>query len=151
MIHRCANCSGISGIQTFVERNREGIILENDYFIVYKHWISTDRTSLEESTKPTKVYLDILIQEIEKLKTHHFVDKNKSNYLKDFKEILKSNEATNIPDFAENYSFVVQGKYTIGITHRLHTLHPFTVYYRGDESKLWNTNFCVISDATNTM
>ena len=80
MLRRCANCPGITGLQTFLESNLEGTILENDESTVYKQWISTDRTTVEESIKPISEYLDILIQEIEKLTTHHFI-KNQSNYL----------------------------------------------------------------------
>ena len=102
MLHRCANCPGITGLQIFLESKLEGTILEND------EWISTDKTTLEESIKPISEYLDILIQEIEKLTTHHFTAKSQSNYLENLKETLKPNEAINILDFAENYSFVVQ-------------------------------------------
>ena len=76
MLHRCVNYPGITGLQTFLENKLEGTILENDESIVYKQWISTDRTTLEESIKPISEYLDILIQEIEKLTTHHFIAKN---------------------------------------------------------------------------
>ena len=52
LLHRCANCPGTTGLETFLESKPEGTILENDEFIVYKQWISTDRTTLEESIKP---------------------------------------------------------------------------------------------------
>ena len=41
MLHRCANCAGITGLQTFFESKLERTIRENDESIVYKQWIST--------------------------------------------------------------------------------------------------------------
>ena len=63
---------------------------------------------LEERVKPISELLEILVQDIDKLTTHHFIAKNQSNYLKYLKEILKPNEAIIILDFNENYSFIVQ-------------------------------------------
>ena len=62
MLHRCANCPGTTGLQTFLESKLEGTIVENDGSIVCKQWIFTDRTTLEESIKPISEYLDILIK-----------------------------------------------------------------------------------------
>ena len=72
--------------------------------------------------------------------------KNQKNYLKNLKENLKPNEAIIILDFAENCSFVVQDAVQgYHWNNSQATLHPFAVYYRGDEGQLCKTNFWIVS------
>ena len=72
----------------------------------FRNWLSTDRTALEERIMPTFDFLQKLIQEIDQLKTHHYIARNQFQYLKHLKDTLKSNQALIILDLAENYSFL---------------------------------------------
>ena len=134
MIHRCQNCTRTSALQRYIESKLEKSMLENDESVKFKQWISTDQVTIEEQIKPLSDFLDILIQEIDTLTTHHYIAKNQSNYLKHLKETLKPNEAIITLDFADNYSFIIQDAIQgYHWNNSQATLHPFVVYFREDE------------------
>ena len=147
MLHRCDNCPGISALQLFIESKLKETMLEKDESVKFKQWTSTDRVTINEEIKPLSDCSEILVEDIVKLSVHHYIARNQSNYIKHLKEIIKPNEAIITFYFAENYSFVIQ--YAVQGFHWNNsqaTLHPFVVYYRGDEDLLCNINFCVISN-----
>ena len=113
-------------------------MLEDEVIIHFKHWISTDRTTLEERTNPIAEFLEMLIQEIDQLTTHHYVARNQSNYLKHLKVTLEPKQAIIILDFAENYSFIVQDAIQgFHWNNSQATLHPFAVYYRDGDNEIF--------------
>ena len=112
----------------------------------WKGWIATIFT-LEVRTKPIAEFLEMLIQEIDQLTTHHYVTRNLSNYLKHLKVTLEPKQVVIILDLAENYSFIVQNAIQgFHWNNSQATLHPFAVYYRDSDNELCNINLCIISD-----
>ena len=137
MLHRCDNCPRKNGLQYFqykLERMEyfqyklEDANYEDEMMIHFKHWVSTDRTTLEERIMPTCDFMEKLIQEIDQLTTHHYIPEKQSQYLKHLKDTLKPNQAIIILDFAENYSFIVQDAIQgFHWNNSQATLHPFVV------------------------
>ena len=70
------------------------------------------------------------------LTEHHFIAKNQSEFLRVKKVSLKFDEAVLIPDFAENYSFVVQDcAQSYHWNNAPATIHPSVLYYLNPETK----------------
>ena len=57
---------------------------------------------------PIDEFLDVLVEKLKKLLSHHFIYKQQDNFLKNKKETLNDNECIIILDFAENYTLMVQ-------------------------------------------
>ena len=119
---------------------------ETDEVVYYKQWVTADRTTLQDCSKPLGEFLEDLVEKLDNLTSYHFIAKHQSQYLTSLKEELPANEAVLILDFAENYSFVVQDA-----AQRYHwdnsqaTLHPFVAYVQQD-GQLKHICMCVISD-----
>ena len=143
MLHRCSKCPGRNSLQEYFQCKLDSAIFD-EMMIHFKHWVSTDRTTLEERIMPTTDFLEMLIHEIDQLTTHHHIANNQSQYLKHLKDTVKPNQEIIILDFAENYSSrLIQGFHW---NNSQATLHPFAVYYKECDNKLCNINLCIISD-----
>ena len=80
-------------------------------------------------------FINLVIQQLEKLTAHSFIAKYQSNYLRESKENLEENEVIILRDFAENYSFVVQDEVQGFHWNNLQcTLHPVAVYYKNGDA-----------------
>ena len=138
-------------MQEYFQYKLEDANYENEMMMHFKHWVSTDRTTLEERIMPTCDFLEKLIQEIDQLTTHHYIARNQSQYLKHLKDTLKPNQEIVIPDFAENYSVIVQDAIQgFHWNNSQATLHPFAVYYWESDGELNNINLYIIMIASNT-
>ena len=78
--------------------------------ITYKEWQTTDRTEIITIKTDLETYIEKLITKIYKLKSHHFLTKMQSGYLKKLKENIGDEEVIILLDFAENYTFKIQDK-----------------------------------------
>ncbi len=90
-------CGSCPNIQSF---NEEFIELLENYSIdevLFKQWVSTDRSTLE-------TYCEKLVA----LRRHSFLAKKQSDYFASRKSSLKPGEILVNADFSENYSFVLQ-------------------------------------------
>jgi len=114
--------------------------------INYKQWVHTDRTTLVSLQAPLSEFLNTVCEAFDGLRSHHFVAKSQSLYLRQLKDSLSPESVIVLLDFAENYSFLiqdaVQGHHW---DNSQATLHPFAVYYRENET-LKCLSFCIISD-----
>lgn len=114
--------------------------------IIYKRWITTDRSTLITQVQSTDDFIDSLEQNMTILTKHHFIAKCQSKYLKDKKLTISQEECIVLLDFSENYTFLVQDAiqgYHWENTQA--TLHPFVVYGKNAEEFL-TVSMCVISD-----
>ena len=121
---------------------------DDDAFVEFKQWTTTDRTDLQTLRLPVDEFIELLCEKLDKITTHSFIAKAQSSYLKQLKESLTSDEAIVLGDFAENYTFVVQDE--IQSYHwckKQCSLHPIVIYFMKDS--LQESSFCVISDDLN--
>lgn len=145
MFSCCNKCPGTDAISSSLWDESE-ILSE----IRYKQWISTDRCNLVTLVKTTDEFINELKQNLIALKSHHFIAKKQSEYLKTLKETLKNNiECIALVDFSENYTFVVQDEVqSFHWTNDQATLHPFVIYYK-ENGSIKTETLCVISDCLN--
>ena len=104
---------------------------ENDIDdIVYKQWVSTDKSTLETYLSQAEQSADLFCDKLELLRPHSFFVKEQASFYATCKTTLKEGEYLVIADFSENYSFVLQdsakGFYW---NNSQATLHPFVAYY----------------------
>ena len=72
--------------------------------IEFSQWTSKDRANLTSCRENVPQFINLVIQELEKLSAHSVIAKCQSN----LEENLEENKVIILRDFAENYSFVVQ-------------------------------------------
>ncbi|KAK4872006.1 hypothetical protein RN001_016130 [Aquatica leii] len=90
MLDKCSECPGSEGLL-------EALTNEIDD-------LPEELTSITRLL-PKDEFLNHLVEEMEKLKSHNFISKIQSNYFKEFKGNLKDSECLVIGDFAENFTF----------------------------------------------
>lgn len=141
----CEYCSGFAHLQDQLKTDFEKNNVQN---IVFKQWVTVDRSNLETMTVPADSFVDKLSDELKKLTKHDFIAKEQSSFLQLLKQSIKVGEFIVQGDFAENYSFVVQDAIqSYHWTNSQAIIHPFVIYYKtAGNDKLQHTNFSVISD-----
>ncbi len=75
--------------------------------IMYKQWVSTDRSTLETHCAFVEDFVDAFCQKLELLRSHSFVSTAQSRFYADCKANLKNGEFLVTADFSENYAFVL--------------------------------------------
>ena len=76
--------------------------------IVYKQWISTDRSTLETFCVPAEQFVDIFCEKLEILRQHSFIASRQAAFYNNCKTRLHPRECLVTVDFAENYTFILQ-------------------------------------------
>ena len=76
--------------------------------IVYKRWVSTNRSTLETFCLPVEEFADSFCKKIEILCPHSFIATEQASFYASRKATLKTGEFLVTGDFSENYSFVLQ-------------------------------------------
>ena len=128
MIHRCPNCP--ENTEMLESKLYE---LTGDYddktVIEFNQWTSTDWANLISCHENVPQFINLVIEQFEKLTAHSFIAKCQSNYLRGCKENWEENEVIILGDFAKNYSFAVQDEVQGFHWNNLQcTLHPVVVY-----------------------
>ena len=116
--------------------------------VIYKKWTKVDRAEMTTVKTSSANFVNNLIIWLKKFKTHNFIAKAQSSYLKQLKNKMKAGEFIIIGDYLENYSFVTQD--AIQACHWNNaqaTIHPFVIYYKNlDDDELGHFCFSVICD-----
>lgn len=142
MFNQCSECAGSETLLDLLSNEIDEMPQE----ICFKQWVTVDRAELITQIKPTDEFLELLVENLSALKTHHFIAKIQSQYLKEVKERLTSKECVVLADFAENYTFTVQDEIqSYHWNNQQATIHPFVYYYKNDE-KICCRNLCIISN-----
>lgn len=142
-LNKCTLCPGIEKLRDRLTNLIDDQMIDT---IVYKQWISVDRTNLETLSKSADEFLDVLCDKLEKLKCHSFIASQQSAFQSELKEKLKPGEFLVICDFSENYSFVLQdAAQGFHWNNAQATIHPFVAYYK-EEGTVCNVSFAVISE-----
>lgn len=114
--------------------------------IEFRHWISTDRSTLESQRLSADEFVQIFHEKLQALLQHDFFAKAQMSFLQQKKAQLNEGEFLVVGDFAENYSFIVQDAVqSFHWNNCQATLHPFVAYYRKD-NELAHKSFVAISD-----
>ena len=75
--------------------------------IVFKQWVSVDRSTVETVTKPADEFVESYCKKLELLLPHCFIAMQQASFYKDRKSTLQSRELLVTVDFSENYSFIL--------------------------------------------
>ena len=105
MLHKCRNCPGEDGVATYL--NTLDNLIEQE-FVHFSQWTTTDRATMINCNEPIDEFIQNLAKQIFSLTTHHYITKSQSQYLKQLKQTLETDEAIVIGDFSENYTFIAQ-------------------------------------------
>ena len=147
MLRECKKCPGPEKLKTFIYSLYDEEDIDDSDEVNYKQWVHTDRTMLETITSTVGEFLDKLGDNFDQLRTHHYIARAQSAFLKCIKESITCNDLVILLDYAENYSFVVQdavqGQHW---NNRQATLHPFVIYYNLNGQQQIRS-YCVISDS----
>ena len=138
MLHHYDMCPESSILKSFLNEKideKETDTME----IKFKQWKNTDRSTLEDMKLEIYDFVDDLTEKCLKLTEHHFIADNQSQFFKQLKTSLTSNEAVVVLDLAENYSFLVQDA-----IKKFHwnnsqvTIHPIVIYYNDSVTQCTN-------------
>ena len=139
----CQCCPGISKLKNYLQKLLEENMIDE---IVYKQWISVDRSSLESICNTCDEFVESFCEKLNILLFHYFVAKQQAKFYVDCKSGLKIGELLVAVDFAENYAFVLQdAAQGFHWNNAQATIHSFIVYYTNSE-KLCHLSYVIISD-----
>ena len=114
--------------------------------IVYKQWVSTDRSTLETFCSPYEDFVDAFCEKVGLLRPHSFIATQQASFYAARKAALRKGEFLVTADFSENYSFVLQdAAQGYHWNNSQTTLHPFVAYYL-DSGEVCHLSYVVISD-----
>ena len=108
MLRSCSQCPGVEPLKEHIETLFESAGLDGDDTIKFSQWVSTDRTELVFLETSRDKFTNVLVDNLQKLRPHHFIANAQAAYLKQQKENLDDETAIVLTDFAKNVSFVVQ-------------------------------------------
>lgn len=143
-LNKCAKCpTDIVLVETLTNLFQANLIEE----VIYRKWKTTDRAqmTLIKTTPPNFIHNFII--NLKKFKSHNFIAKAQSNYLRHLKTHIKLDEVIVIGDYSENYSFVIQDAIQgYHWSYSQATIHPFVIYYRTADGNLDSICFSIVSE-----
>ena len=126
----CKECKDTDKFEDDLLKIFEGLEIEN---ITFKQWVSTDRTELETVTQNVEDFVKGLIEKLQVLKVHMFINNQQTKFFYNFKESLGDGVVLAVGDFSENYSFVYQDAVQgVHWSNTQVTLHPWMCYFKQD-------------------
>ena len=129
----CNYCPGIEKLKEKIIKALDDEMIDN---IVYKQWLSVDRSTLETLSSSPEEFVDSLCEKLEVLLTHSFIATQQSMFYKECRASLKQGEMLVTADFAENYAFVLQdAAQSFHWNNDQATIHPFVVYFKENEKQ----------------
>ena len=116
--------------------------------ITFKQWESTDRTQLVTQNLTVTEFVEELMDKLQVLKLHQFINNQQTKYFYKVKESLPIGNVLVVGDFSENYSFIYQDAVQgVHWSNTSCTLHPWMCYFKGEDSKLKTYSLLFISDS----
>jgi len=142
-LRACHSCPGVSMLKDRLKALMDENLIDT---VVYKQWVSVDRSTLETFSKSADDFVDVFCEKLEILLPHSFIARQQSSFQTQLKDKLLPGEFLVIADFSENYSFVLQdAAQGFHWNNSQATIHPFVAYYR-DSDELCHLSYVVISD-----
>ena len=141
----CWSCPGMSGIKERLNSLMDDSLIDT---IVYKQWVSVDRSTLETISQSADDFVDSLCEKLEVLRRHSFIARQQSSFQVHLKAGLQPGEFLVTADFSENYSFVLQdAAQGFHWNNSQATIHPFVAYYMKSGELHHPSKLChIISD-----
>lgn len=143
-LNECKECPGVNPLKNLLLQKFDDEMIET---VTYKKWMYVDRCTMETIIKKTEEFIEDFIADLLKLKTHSFIANQQKGFYNDVITNLKEGDLLITCDFAENYSFVLQDE--VQSYHWINsqaTLHPFVIYYKGENDKIQHLNYVFISE-----
>ena len=107
-VSRCNSCPGTDKLRDYLME----LFSEEDYdpddTVTYKQWVDTDRTTLISVEHEVHEFKDLVVRSYDELRKHQYIMKSQSADLRELKDSVRLHTAVILPDFDENYSFLVQ-------------------------------------------
>ena len=126
-LSECTSCPGVSKLRDDLTTLLDENLVDN---IIFKQWVSVDRSTLETYTKPVDEFVDMFCEKLQLLCPHSFIAAQQASYYSDCKYGLSPREMVVTVDFAENYSFVFQdAAQGFHWSNSQATIHPFAAYF----------------------
>ena len=139
----CKHCPGITTLKDDLITCLDESLIDN---VVFKQWISVDRTTLETYSMPADEFVKMFCDKLKLLRPHSFIASEQATFYKEYKSKLVPGEMLVTADFSENYSFVLQdAAQGFRWNNSQATLHLFVGYYT-DSGKLCHLSYVVVSD-----
>ena len=139
----CKYCPGNSTLKDNILTVMEENMIDE---VVYKQWVSVDRSTLETVCSPSDDFVDSFCEKLDMLLSHSFIATEQSRFYKDCKSTLQPKEILVTVDFSENYAFILQdAAQGFHWNNAQATIHPFVAYYI-DSEKLCHLSYVVVSD-----
>ena len=101
----CTQCEDSSNLRDQLEEIFKSLDIEN---ITYKQWESTDRIELVTRIETVTEFVQNLIDKLQVLKAHQFINDQQMKYFYSVKENLTQGKALVVGYFSQNYGFVYQ-------------------------------------------
>ena len=139
-------CKACPGIMKFKDELITLLDDEGVDQIVYKQWVSTDRSMLETCCAPAEEFVDTFCEKLELLRPHSFIAREQASFYAECKSNLQPGEFLVTADFSENYSFILQdAAQGFHWNNSQATIHPFVAYYL-DSGEICHLSYVIISD-----
>jgi hypothetical protein len=132
--HDCSLYPGPTDLENTLEDVFTDNAIEN---ITFKKWVSTNRCELVTTVKSTEEFIESLIEKLLLLLLlhHSSIATQQAMFLKELKYNLQSGEFIVLCNFAENYSFVLQGEAQgFHWNNAQATIHPFVIYFKKSDA-----------------
>ena len=123
----CESCPGINVLREYLSAVMDDHIIDN---VIFKQWVSVDRSTLETFSKSADDFVEIFCEKIQTLLPHSFIAAQQATFYKDTKETSQPGEVLVTADFSENYAFILQdAAQGFHWNNSQATIHPFVAYY----------------------
>ena len=76
-LNRCPYCPGIATLKEKLKKLMDENLVDN---IIYKQWVSTDRSTLETFSDSADDFVESLCEKLEALLPHSFIAKQQSHF-----------------------------------------------------------------------
>ena len=139
----CASCPGMSKFTDDLVTLMDDNMIDD---IVFKQWVSVDRSTLETMSKPVDEFIDLFCDKLNLLLSHSFTAIQQTSFYTECKSALQQGELLITADFSENYAFILQdAAQGFHWNNSQATIHPFVIYY-SDSGKLCHLSYIIISN-----
>ena len=130
----CNHCPGIDELKEQLTTVLDENMIDK---VIYKQWLSVDRTTLETLSASSDQFVDTLCEKVELLLPHSFIASQQAAYYSEQISSLQQGELLIVADFSENYAFVLQdAAQGFHWNNAQATIHPFVIYYSDGEKVL---------------
>ena len=100
---QCNECPDVFNLKETIEEIFYEMDVDN---ITFKQWESTEKTQLVTPNLTETEFVEELMDKLQVLKLHQFIDNQQTKYFYEVKESLPIGKVLVVGDFSENYSFI---------------------------------------------